>query len=30
LKDGKKYVRSKTTILYEKYKFFTVETEIKY
>lgn len=30
LKDGTKYVKSKTTILYEKYKFFTVETEIKY
>ena len=30
LKDGKKYIKSKTTILYEKYKFFTVVTEIEY
>jgi hypothetical protein len=30
LKDGTKYIKSKTTILYGKYKFFTVETEIKY
>jgi len=30
LKPGKKYVRSLTTILYKDYKFFTVETEIRY
>ena len=30
LKPGEKYVRSMTTILYTDYKFFTVETEIRY
>lgn len=29
-KDGKKFVRAETTIVYRDYKFFTVETEIKY
>jgi len=30
LKTGKKFVRSKTTILYKDYKFFTVETDVKF
>ena len=30
LKNGKKFVRSSTTILYKDYKFFTVETEVRY
>lgn len=30
LKNGKKYVQSLTTILYKDYKFFTVETEVRY
>jgi hypothetical protein len=30
IKNGKKHVRSLTTILYKDYKFFTVETEIHY
>ena len=30
LKNGKKYVRSLTTILYRDYKFFTVELEVNY
>jgi hypothetical protein len=30
LKNGKKFVRSLTTILYKDYKFFTVETEVAY
>lgn len=29
-KDGKKFVRAETIIVYKNYKFFTVETEIKY
>lgn len=29
-KKGKKFVRSQTEIIYEKYRFFTVETEVKY
>lgn len=30
LKNGKKFIRSLTTILYRDYKFFTVELEVKY
>jgi hypothetical protein len=30
MQNGKKFVRSTTTILYKDYKFFTVETEVKY
>jgi hypothetical protein len=30
MRNGKKFVRSTTTILYKDYKFFTVETEVKY
>ena len=30
LKNDKRVVRSKTTILYQDYKFFTVETEVRY
>jgi hypothetical protein len=30
LKNGKKYIKSRTTILYEKCRFFTVESEVKY
>ena len=30
LNDGIRHIKSRTTILYEKYKFFTVETEIEY
>ncbi len=29
-KKGKKFIRSETTVIYRDYKFFTVETEIKY
>jgi hypothetical protein len=29
-KDGKKYIRAETAIIYKDYKFFTVETDIKY
>jgi len=29
-KKGKKFISSETTVIYRDYKFFTVETEIKY